>query len=59
MQPQIQIQEPFKTSWSEPQIIVTREDIMNYENKQTHICATRMEGMENAHSLEIIYALFL
>ena len=32
MQPQIQIQEPFKKTWSEPQIIVTQDDILNYEN---------------------------
>ena len=50
MQPQIQIQEPFKKSWSEPQIIVTREDIMNYEKTQTQTFAPQMKGIDNAQS---------
>ena len=50
MQPQIQIQEPSKKSWSEPQIIVTREDIMNYENTQTQTFAPQMKGIDNTQS---------
>ena len=50
MQPHIKIQEPFKKSWSEPQIIVTREDIMNYENTQTQTFAPQMKGIDNAQS---------
>ena len=34
MQPEIPVQEPFKKTWSEPQIVITREDIIDYENSQ-------------------------
>ena len=50
MQPQIQIQEPFKKSWSEPQIIVTREDIRNYENTQTQTYVPQMNVIDDAQS---------
>ena len=50
MQPQIQIQEPFKKTWSEPQIIVTREDILNYENSLEDKCAHHREIIDSSKS---------
>ena len=48
MHPEIPIQEPFKKSWNEPQIIVTREDIIDYENSQTQKCALQREATNTA-----------
>ena len=50
MQPQLQIQEPFKKSWSEPQIIVTREDITNYETSFEDKCTRQTENYDNSKS---------
>ena len=50
MQPQIQIQEPFRKSWSEPQIIVTRDDLRNYENTQTQTYAPQMNVIDDVQS---------
>ena len=52
MQPQIQIQEPFKKSWSVPRIIVTREDVMNYETSQKQKCTQQWENI-NARKSKI------
>ena len=50
MQPHIQNQEPFKKTWSEPQIIVTREDILNYENSLEDKCAHYREIIDSSKS---------
>ena len=50
MQPEIQIQEPFKKSWNEPQIIITREDIIDYENSQKQYCARQREAINTRES---------
>ena len=50
MHPEIPIQEPFKKSWSEPQVIVTCEDIINYENSQKQKCALQREATNTAES---------
>ena len=34
MKPEINIQEPFKKTWNEPQIIISRDDIIEYEKSQ-------------------------
>ena len=34
MQPEIPVHKPFKKTWSEPQIVITLEDIIEYENSQ-------------------------
>ena len=52
MHPEIPIQEPFKKSWSEPQVIVTSEDIINYENSQKQNCTQQRETM-NARQSEL------
>ena len=50
MQPQIQIQEPFKKRWSEPQIIVTQDDILNYEKSLEDKCAHHREIIDSSKS---------
>ena len=52
MHPEIPIQEPFKKSWSEPQVIVTSEDIINYENSQKQNCTQQRETI-NARRSEL------
>ena len=34
MKTEIHVHEPFKKTWSEPQIVITRDDIISHENSQ-------------------------
>ena len=46
----IQIQEPFKRTWNEPQIIVTQEDIAEYENSKKQTCVPQIETKNTSES---------
>ena len=46
----IRIQEPFRNSWNEPQIIVTQEDIVEYENAKIQTGVPQMESNNTCES---------
>ena len=46
----IRIQEPFRKSWNEPQIIVTQEDIAEYENSKKQTCVPQTETKNTSES---------
>ena len=52
MHPEIPIEEPFTKSWKEPQIFITREDIIDYENSQKQNCTQQRETI-NARQSEL------
>ena len=46
----IQIQEPFRKSWNEPQIIVTQKDVAEYENSKKQTCVPQTETKNTSDS---------
>ena len=54
MKSQIQIHEPFKKTWSEPQIIISREDEIEYEKTMAskHACEMHSDNLNNLSDSE-------
>ena len=50
MQTRIPVQERFRKSWNEAQVIVTHEDIAEYENSKKQICVPHTETKNSSES---------